>query len=89
MDGASNNHGFMVGIILITPEGRRVSYTLSLDFKTTNNKEEYEAMIIGLNLAKEIKITEIHIYIDSMMVVNQVTMNSKLNACDCLVTYRR
>lgn len=73
VDGASNNHDSGAGVILITPEGRKISYALSLAFKATNNEAEYEALIIGLKLAREIGINEISIHSDSQLVVNQVT----------------
>lgn len=59
MDGASNDHDSRAGVILITPEGQQISYALRLAFKATNNKAEYDAVIIGLKLAREIRINEI------------------------------
>lgn len=38
VDGASNDHDSRVGIVLITPEGRKIWYTLKLDFGATNNE---------------------------------------------------
>lgn len=70
MDGASNDHDSGAGVILITPEGRRISYALRLAFKATKNKAECEAMIIGLKLARQIGINEISIHSDSQLVVN-------------------
>lgn len=73
VDGASNDRDSRVGVILITSEGRRISYALRLSFRATNNIAEYEAMIIGLSLAREIGINEISINCDSQLVVNQIT----------------
>ena len=41
-------------------------------FGATNNMAEYEAQIGGLNLAKEMKVENLDIYSDSMVVVEQV-----------------
>lgn len=73
MDGASHDNDSGAGVILITPEGRRFSYALRLSFKATNNEAEYEAMIIGLKLAREIGISEISIHSASQLVLNRIT----------------
>ena len=46
---------------------------LRFDFKTSNNEAEYEALIAGLKLAKEMKVESPEIYSDSQLVVCQVT----------------
>ena len=47
-------------------------YALKFGFKASNNKAEYEALIVGLNLAKEMKIESLEIYSDSQLVVCQI-----------------
>ena len=42
-------------------------------FKASNNEAEYEALIAGLNLAKEMKVESLDIYSNSQLVVSQVT----------------
>ena len=72
MDGASNDHDSEAGVILITPECRKVPYALKLDFGATNNGAEYESLVHGLKIAKEIGVKAVQIYSDSQLVVNQV-----------------
>ena len=43
-----------------------------LDFPTTNNEMEYEALVVGLDLAKAAGTTSVVIYYDSQVVTNQV-----------------
>ena len=43
-----------------------------LDFPTTNNEAEYEALIVGLDLTKAARATSVVIYYDSQVVTNQV-----------------
>ena len=45
---------------------------IHLDFPTTNNEMEYEALVAGLDLAKAAGATSIVIYCDSQVVTNQV-----------------
>ena len=53
------------GIVLQSPEGDRVECMVRLDFPTTNNEVEYEALVAGLNLAKAARATSVVIYCDS------------------------
>ena len=43
-----------------------------LDFPTTNNEAEYEALVAGFDLAKAARATSVVIYYDSQVVTNQV-----------------
>ena len=43
-----------------------------LDFPTTNNEAEYEALVAGLDLAKAAGAASVVIYYDSQVVTNQV-----------------
>jgi len=36
-----------------------------LDFPTTNNEMEYEALVVGLDLAKAARATNVAVYCDS------------------------
>ena len=45
---------------------------LRFGFMTSNNEVEYEALIAGLELAKEIKIESLAIFSDSQFVVCQI-----------------
>ena len=51
---------------------------LRFGFKASNNEAEYEALIVGLELAKEIKVESLEIFSDSQLVVCQSTMSTKL-----------
>lgn len=82
MDGASNGYHFRVRIIPINQKGRWISYALRLEFIATNNKEGYEAMIVGLKLAKELGITGIYIYSDQSWLYTKLPGSFKKNVHD-------
>ena len=42
-----------VRLILTSLEGEEVTYALRFDFHTSNNEVEYEALLAGLRLAKQ------------------------------------
>ena len=73
VDGLSNESGSGAGLILINPEEHRVHCALRFDFKASNNKAEYEVLIAGLRLAKEMRVESLDIYSDSQLVVCQIT----------------
>ena len=72
MDGSSNEGGFGADLILVSPEGHRLHCALKFDFKASNNEAEYEALIAGLKLAKEMRVESLNVYSNSQLVVCQV-----------------
>ena len=48
VDGASNQKGSGIGLVLIFPKKFNTEKSLRLDFSTTNNEAEYEALLIGM-----------------------------------------
>ena len=58
--------------MLISPEDHRISSALRFAFKASNNEVEYEALLAGLRLAKELQVDSLMIYSDSKLVVSQV-----------------
>ena len=45
---------------------------MKLDFLATDNEAEYEALIVGLKLTKELGVKSVEIFYDSRLVVYQV-----------------
>jgi hypothetical protein len=48
--------GVGAGVVLISPEGDILKYAIQLEFPTANNIVEYEGLITGLRLAKDLSI---------------------------------
>ena len=65
IDGASNAQGSGVSLILTNFEGIITEYALRFNFKTLNNQAEYEALLAGLKIAKELDIENLKIFTDS------------------------
>ncbi|GKV42163.1 hypothetical protein SLEP1_g49600 [Rubroshorea leprosula] len=72
VDGASSSKGSGAGALLIGPDGYRSEHALKFNFDATNNMAEYEALLLGLQLALELKLSAIQVYSDSQLVVNQI-----------------
>ncbi|XP_052627003.1 uncharacterized protein LOC128133558 [Lactuca sativa] len=71
-DGASSREGSGAGLILTSPEGEEVTYALRFDFHTSNNEAEYEALLAGLRLAKQMGAKAVTALTDSRLAANQV-----------------
>ena len=72
VDGASNAQGSRAGLILTSPEGIDIKYALRFGFHASNNEAEYEAVIVGLNLAHSLEVDQLEVYSDSQLVVRQI-----------------
>ncbi|KAK8934446.1 hypothetical protein KSP39_PZI014383 [Platanthera zijinensis] len=72
VDGASGKNSFGGGMVLVSPEGTRIEQALKVHFILTNNQAEYEAIIAGLRLARELGIQDIKVSTDSMIVARHI-----------------
>ncbi|XP_075658589.1 uncharacterized protein LOC142628360 [Castanea sativa] len=71
-DRSSNKHARGVGVVLHTSEGDKIECMIHLDFTTTNNEAEYEALIAGLELAIAARARKAVVYSNSQIVASQV-----------------
>ena len=72
VDGSSNVNGSGIDLVLISFEGDMIQQGIHCGLKAINKKTEYEALIVGLNLAKDMGIKKLDIHSDSQLVVNQL-----------------
>ena len=49
VDGAMNQRGSGVGLVLISPENITIEKSLRLGVLDTNNEAEYEALLVGID----------------------------------------
>ena len=72
VDGASNQKGSGVGLVLISPKKVVIEKSLRLDFSTTNNEAKYETLLVGMAMVQRIGRKSIKLFSDSRLVVSQV-----------------
>lgn len=77
MDGLSNLEGSEVKVVIVCPKIIIVEHYLHLEFVTTNNEAEYEALIIGLGITKEQGVLDLRIYSNSKPVIDHVKGDSE------------
>ncbi|GJV90795.1 NYNRIN-like protein [Tanacetum coccineum] len=71
-DGASSVEGSGAGLILTDPRRQVITYALRFNFGTSNNEAEYEALMARLELAVHMEAECLEVYIDSLLIANQV-----------------
>jgi hypothetical protein len=71
-DGSYTLKGTRAGVMLIRPEGDILKYDIQLEFPATNNIANYEGLVTGLRLAKDLSIQWLLIMGDSQPVAKQV-----------------
>ncbi|XP_070005500.1 uncharacterized protein [Nicotiana sylvestris] len=70
-DGAVNAKGVGIGAILISPTSQHYPTTARLRFFCMNNTAEYEACIMGINMAVDLDVGELLILGDSDLIIRQ------------------
>jgi ribonuclease HI len=56
INGSYTLKGAWASVVLIPPEGDILKYAIQLKFSATNNIAEYEGLVMGLQLAKDLGI---------------------------------
>ena len=72
VDGAANQRGSGVGLVLISSEKITIEKSLRIGFSVTNNEAEYEALLVGIVMVQKMGGKGVEIFSDSRLVVGQV-----------------
>jgi ribonuclease HI len=71
-DGACSREGSGAGIVFISPTKEVIPMSYKLEFDTTNNISEYEALLLGLKAAKDMGIDKLSVFGDSELIIHQI-----------------
>ncbi|KAL2230317.1 UNVERIFIED_CONTAM: Retrovirus-related Pol polyprotein from transposon [Sesamum indicum] len=72
VDGSANANNGGAWILIEGPGGIEMEIVVRLSFTVTNNEAEYEALILGLELAYEAGARNLEAYTDSQLVAMQI-----------------
>ena len=72
VNGTANHRGFGVGLVLISPEKITIEKSLRLAFLATNNKTEYETLLVGMAMVQKMGGKVVKVFSDSRLMVGQV-----------------
>ena len=89
-DGAVSKEGAGAGIVIKPPIGEPKLFSYKMHFKCTNNMAEYEALVLGLKVLKNLQVQRINIQGDLEVIIKQVhgeyqTKNPRLKSYRNLV----
>jgi len=88
-DGSTCDRGAGIGIVLISPWGKKYEFSLPIVATSTNNQAEYQALIKGLELLKDVHADAIEIFGDSMLVINQLARSYECRSGVLIAYYER
>ena len=72
MDESFRTSGAEIGITLQSSTGEQVEQVVRLNFLTSNNEAEYEAILVGLDLALTLTAIKVEVRSDSQLVIGQI-----------------
>jgi ribonuclease HI len=71
-DGSVCTHGCGIVLVIIFPRGASFEFAYTIKPYATNNQAEYEVVLKGLQLLKEVEADAVEIMGDSLFVINQL-----------------
>ena len=77
-DGSVCQQGGGVGLLLISPRGSRFEFAVPISEKCSNNQAEYEALLQGLKLMREIEADAVEAFGDSLLVTKQINQEYEM-----------
>ncbi len=88
--GARGNPGpSAIGAFLFDDSDILIDYGGEYVGETTNNVSEYEALLLGIKLAIEFRVTELRCHLDSELVVKQLNSQYKVKNANMKDLYKQ
>jgi len=90
-DGGSrkNPGAAAIGIIIFDEERKKLESYKECIGNTTNNVAEYKALLKALQLAAKHTRKEVHIFMDSELIINQMNGVYKIKSADMLELFQK
>ncbi|KAG9442524.1 hypothetical protein H6P81_018378 [Aristolochia fimbriata] len=79
-DGVARRNGAGARVLFISPRRDLLPYSFVLTQNYSNNEAEYQAILLGLGMAVEMKLPQLNIYDDSDLVIKQLTRGIRTDA---------
>jgi ribonuclease HI len=71
-NGSSSRVSVGFGVVFISPSKETISLSYKIEFQATNNVAEYEALVLGLRVAKDMNIEDLTVFGDVDLIIHQV-----------------
>ena len=72
VDGATNQRGSGMGLVIVSPKRIIIEKSLRLGFSTTNNEAEYETLLEGMAMVQKMGGRVVEMFSNLRLVVGQV-----------------
>ena len=72
VDGAANQRGSEVGLVVVSTDRITIEKSLRLGFSAMNNKVEYEALLRGIAMVQKMGGKAVEVFLNSRLIVGQV-----------------
>ncbi|XP_070046883.1 uncharacterized protein [Nicotiana tomentosiformis] len=76
-DGAAQRGGAGASVVFVTSQGEVLPYSFTLTQLCSNNVAEYQALILGLEMAVKINRLQLQVFGNSQLVINQFLENPR------------
>ncbi|XP_070667534.1 uncharacterized protein [Malus domestica] len=87
-DGSARADGVGVGVVFMSPHRQILPYSFQLSKLCSNNVAEYQALIIGLQMAINMGITALEVFGDSKLIINQLLTTYEVRKYDLIPYFR-
>ncbi|KAM1017646.1 hypothetical protein ACFX2A_048180 [Malus domestica] len=87
-DGSARADGAGAGVVFMSPQTHILPYSFQLSKLCSNNVAEYQALIIGLQMAINMGITAFEIFGDSKLIINQLLTEYEVRKDDLIPYFR-
>ncbi|XP_038695503.1 uncharacterized protein LOC119992783 [Tripterygium wilfordii] len=87
-DGAARKYGAGAGVVFVTPQNEVMPFSFTLMEMCSNNVAEYQALIIGLEMALEMLLGQLEVFGDSKLVINKLLSKYEVRKSN-LIPYQK
>ncbi|XP_070660541.1 uncharacterized protein [Malus domestica] len=87
-DGSTRADGAGTGVVFMSPQRQVLPYSFQLSELCSNNVVEYQALILGLQMAINMEIAALEIYSDSKLIINQLLTEYEVRKDDLIPYFR-
>ncbi|KAL0342587.1 UNVERIFIED_CONTAM: hypothetical protein Scaly_1921300 [Sesamum calycinum] len=72
VDGSPMTQGNGAAIVITSPYGEYLEFSVKFGFKASNNEVVYETLVIGMRITHEVGARHLIVYSNSQLIVKQV-----------------
>ncbi|KAG9450518.1 hypothetical protein H6P81_010483 [Aristolochia fimbriata] len=87
-DGVARRNGNGAGVLFVSPRKDLLPCSFVVTQNCSNNEAEYQAILLGLDMAVEMKLSQLNIYSDSVLIIKQITGKFEVKKLELVLFWR-